>query len=139
MTTTVYDKNTGQIMFTARRAEPTDITGTIEGNYPNNRYYIDLATHLPVDIPPKPADVDSVFNYGTKQWQIVPKVITEEEIRRERNHLLTDVDRVNPIWYNSLTSEQQAELTAYRQALLDITTQAGFPAAVVWPLKPLWL
>jgi hypothetical protein len=29
-----------------------------------------------------------------------------------------------------------AEQTAYRQALRDITAQAGFPNEVVWPTKP---
>lgn len=28
------------------------------------------------------------------------------------------------------------EMTAYRQALRDITTQEGFPYNVVWPVKP---
>jgi hypothetical protein len=31
-----------------------------------------------------------------------------------------------------MTSEQ----TAYRQALRDITAQAGFPTNVTWPTKP---
>ena len=126
-------------MFVTRRAEPTDITGIIEGNYSSKDYYIDVNTQQPVPMPPKPVGVDSVFDYETKQWQSVIRVPTETEIRHQRDRALGDVDRVNPIWYNSLSEQQQTELAEYRQALLDITTQAGFPAAVVWPLKPLWL
>jgi hypothetical protein len=56
-----------------------------------------------------------------------------------RNVLLSDVDRVNPIWYASLATDQQQELQAYRQALLAVPQQAGFPESVEWPRKPTWL
>lgn len=62
-----------------------------------------------------------------------------QQIRLQRNGLLSDVDRVNPIWYSSLTTTQQTELADYRQALLDVPAQPGFPANVVWPTKPAWL
>jgi len=60
--------------------------------------------------------------------------------RNLRNQLLRDhVDTVNPIRYAALTAEQQAELAAYRQALLDLPQQAGWPKAVAWPTKPTWI
>jgi hypothetical protein len=46
---------------------------------------------------------------------------------------------VNPIWYASLTTEQQTQLADYRQALLDVPAQSGFPENVSWPNKPGWL
>jgi hypothetical protein len=49
------------------------------------------------------------------------------------------VDRVNPVWYASLTDSQRAELASYRQALLDVTQQQGFPDSINWPEKPSWL
>ena len=60
-------------------------------------------------------------------------------IRGQRNSLLaTEVDPLvsNPLRWADLTSDQQAEWTLYRRALLDITAQAGFPNEVVWPTKP---
>jgi len=60
--------------------------------------------------------------------------------RQDRNLVLNQtVDRVNPVWYASLTTEQQAELSAYRQALLDVPNQSGFPDSIIWPPKPTWL
>lgn len=62
------------------------------------------------------------------------------QIRRRRDEILQrTVDRVNPIRYQLLTIEQQQELAVYRQALLDITEQSGFPENVVWPTNPPWL
>ena len=60
--------------------------------------------------------------------------------RQQRNEILRNtVDRVNPVRYQSLTVEQQAELIAYRQALLDVPNQSGFPNNIVWPTNPPWL
>jgi hypothetical protein len=38
-----------------------------------------------------------------------------------------------------LTTEQQQQLQTYRQALLDVPQQAGFPDTIEWPEKPEWL
>jgi hypothetical protein len=60
-------------------------------------------------------------------------------VRQQRDMILTaHVDPVvtNPLRWADLSAEKQAEWAAYRRALLDITTQAGFPNDVVWPTKP---
>jgi hypothetical protein len=59
--------------------------------------------------------------------------------RQHRNQLLSQVDRVNPIWYASLTSQQQSELAQYRQCLLDVPQQPGWPEDITWPRVPTWL
>ena len=59
--------------------------------------------------------------------------------RQVRNNFLLKIDQVNPIWYSSLTQQQQQELSEYRQALLDVPQQAGFPTDISWPPKPEWL
>ena len=60
-------------------------------------------------------------------------------VRAERDSILATV--VDPIVSNNLrwaemTAEKQAEWSAYRTALLDITDQAGFPTDITWPTKP---
>ena len=62
-----------------------------------------------------------------------------QSIRTERDQLLFQVDRVNPVWYAALTDQQQTELQTYRQALLDVPQQAGFPTEIDLPAKPTWL
>ena len=62
-----------------------------------------------------------------------------DQSRRIRDQLLSLVDQVTPVWYASLTPEQQQDLQAYRQALLAVPQQAGFPTDIQWPTKPTWL
>lgn len=62
-----------------------------------------------------------------------------ERVRAVRNSILeTVVDPIvsNPMRWAEMTAEKQAEWSAYRTALLDITDQAGFPHNVTWPTKP---
>jgi hypothetical protein len=60
-----------------------------------------------------------------------------DAIREVRNTLLrVEVDSINGIRWAAMTAEKQAEWTAYRQALLDITKSQGFPDYVTWPNKP---
>lgn len=62
-----------------------------------------------------------------------------KSIRKERDmKLATEVDPIvsNHLRWAALTTEQQQAWADYRQALLDIPDQAGFPHDVVWPTKP---
>ena len=64
----------------------------------------------------------------------VPPALTWEEIRAQRDQLLTQSD-----WTTLLDAQpkpnKEAWLT-YRQALRDITKTYSFPEAVIWPTKP---
>jgi len=51
--------------------------------------------------------------------------------RRERDQLISQTD-----WWATSDRTMTAEQTAYRQALRDITDQAGFPTDITWPTKP---
>lgn len=80
----------------------------------------------------------------TQAWNVVDA--TEEElsqrtleaslsVRSQRDYLLKETDWVVVKAYESNDSISVEWLT-YRQALRDITTQAGFPHSVEWPTKP---
>lgn len=59
------------------------------------------------------------------------------DVRSERNRRLSeDIDTVNAPRWNSLTAQEQADVSAYRLALLDVPSQSGFPSTVSWPTKP---
>jgi hypothetical protein len=60
-------------------------------------------------------------------------------IQWQRDKYFLAVDRISPARWEVLTEEQRQEVRDYRQALLDITHQPGYPATVVWPIKPIWL
>lgn len=62
----------------------------------------------------------------------------EEEVRRDRNFQLAIMDQTvaNPMRWAAMSTEKQNEWTAYRQALLDVPQQSGFPDTVTWPEIP---
>ena len=62
----------------------------------------------------------------------------EEKNRNTRNRLLSSLDIIisNPLRWSGMTPEQQQVYANYRQALLDVPQQSGFPAAIEWPTLP---
>ena len=88
----------------------------------------------------------SIMSTDPSKWQVtwtqieveVEKLkvdIPLQEVRIERNHLLTDTD-----WVVARASETGTDIPddwkTYRQALRDITKTATSPDDVVWPTKP---
>lgn len=68
---------------------------------------------------------------------IVDKTKLEAEALRLRDTYLSNgPDRISPLWWSSMTEQEQQAWTFYRQALLDITEQSEYPEFIVWPIKP---
>ena len=62
-----------------------------------------------------------------------------EQVRSTRDmKLATEVDPIagNALRWAALDADTQAAWAAYRQALLDVPAQAGFPHNVTWPEVP---
>ena len=105
-------------------------------------YTIELAPQPPIDHTQN-AESSVVFD-GTKclqEWLVSPaseQKITERtntkvaDVRADRNKRLADCD-----WTQLPDAPVDAQAWAtYRQALRDITAQAGFPWDVQWPVAP---
>lgn len=81
-------------------------------------------------------------NYGDIA-PYIPYIPTAEEkaleVRAERDSILVELDMIvtNPLRWASLSEEQQQMLAVYRQELLDVPQQAGFPDSVEWPEAPM--
>jgi len=71
------------------------------------------------------------FTGFTEEAPIIDLPLVALDARKERNLLLVETD----VWALS-DRTMTAEQTAYRQALRDITGQAGFPTNITWPTKP---
>ena len=58
--------------------------------------------------------------------------------RTSRNTLLGQLDVIlsNPLRWESFTEEKKQEFREYRQILLDIPQQPGFPEDIQWPTLP---
>jgi hypothetical protein len=110
----------------------------VEGHFDQDQYYVVNGQPQIKPIKPNFADLIYEFDYTTQAW-VIDLEQTQKHCRMLRNTWLSVVDRINPVWYASLTAQQQQELATYRQALLDIPQQAGFPESVEWPAKPEWL
>jgi len=61
-----------------------------------------------------------------------------ESVRSHRDALLSEMDAIvsNPLRWSALDADTQAAWATYRQALLDVPQQAGFPDSVIWPTQP---
>lgn len=100
-----------------------------------------------------PADTDMTINNGellaamTAAGDVAAYIPpTQEEldaikaqaVRAERDQRLLTVDAIagNALRWAALDADTQAAWAAYRQALLDVPQQAGFPNNVTWPEEP---
>ena len=75
--------------------------------------------------------------------KIVPRMYTElawasaAAVRATRDSLLVKhVDRFNAIRFESLNGAKQKAWVEYRQALLNVPQQEGFPFDITWPTPP---
>jgi hypothetical protein len=143
MNYTIYNPATGQITGTISTGDSEVAQQNLQnldyivGNFNAGQYYIE--NQQAVAKPVKPNDHPFyVFNYVDKNWNVDTDVM-QRHMRSSRDEMLSQVDRVNPVRYATLTDQQKTELATYRQALLDVPQQTGFPTEVSWPAKPAWL
>ena len=100
--------------------DPADTNTTID----NDAVMALIGDNVEADAEPTQAELDTA---------------AASQVRAERDYkLATEVDPLvtNPLRWADLGEAKQAEWTAYRTALLDITDQSGFPHNVTWPTKP---
>lgn len=93
-------------------------------------------------------ELKTVFDAKTKTISVEPvsqeeidmrPKETEESVRSYRSWLLKEeVDAIagNALRWGALTTDQQQAWADYRQALLDVPQQEGFPETITWPTKP---
>jgi hypothetical protein len=77
-------------------------------------------------------------NSGTVESMTQAEIDAEvaSEVRSQRDNLLAgEVDPIasNALRWAALTADEQQSLADYRQALLDVPQQAGFPNDIIWP------
>lgn len=65
------------------------------------------------------------------------RVATMVRVQRD-SKLTNEVDPTvsNPLRWGDLSEQEQADVSAYRMALLDVPQQSGFPHTISWPTKP---
>lgn len=131
----VYEKSSGKVIASGTSFKPESnkdsrhdvlITDSVLDIY--GIYVIDGAV---VKLPEKPSGY-YIFNYQTKSWD-QDKDSCAADVLKYRARKLAESD------WTQLPDVPLATKTAwaaYRQALRDITAQAGYPMTVVWPDPP---
>lgn len=87
-----------------------------------------------------------IDGFWTQTWEITDASAGEIEVRTERRaadirlqrdrRLNETVDLINAVRWAAMTEQERTAWTDYRQALLDIPAQPGFPWSVEWPATP---
>lgn len=108
---------------------------------PADRPEFDPRTHALSELAPQ--QVDGVW---TQVWQVVERSSEDQQmltdgkaadVRAQRDALLREkCDTINPMRWESMSDVQKAAMTDYRQMLLDVPNQPGFPWNITWPEIP---
>ena len=99
---------------------------TQEGYYLGH-YDGDCPVDTAIVVASRPTDTRALWQDDAWDYSI-PNMAN---IRHMRDRLIAETD----VWALSDRTMSDAQ-TAYRQALRDITDQAGFPTDITWPTKP---
>ena len=107
----------GWIPFTC---DPND-TGAL---FDTAALFAEMQPHAAPYVPPTQEELDAM-------------AAAQVRVERDRK-LATEVDPIagNALRWAGLSDEQRQAWAGYRQALLDIPQQVGFPHNVTWPSKP---
>lgn len=66
-----------------------------------------------------------------------PALVAIQEANAEIQRRLKKVNSIGFLEWEDLGAEKQAEIRAYKQALLDLPNQPDFPNNIQWPVDPL--
>lgn len=90
-----------------------------------------------------PEQINGVW---TQVWAVINRSAEEKQImtdaqsmsvRQERDRRLREeCDCINPMRWETMNDAQKDLARRHRQALLDVTAQAGFPWSITWPQNP---
>lgn len=107
-----------------------DVSEDIFAAYPEGTVEVEL----------KPSDLHNMIDGVWVEFSQAEKdQLASDNARYQRDKILAnEVDPIagNALRWVALNAEQQQAWADYRQALLDIPQQSGFPHDVAWPTKP---
>jgi Phage tail assembly chaperone protein len=136
---TIYEGQTGEITTTGIAQKESDVVNLLSGTqqYLLEKSYFNqyVENGTIVNMPLKP-EGEYIFDYSKKEWVFDVENVTKKAIYKRDQLLAEGPDRISPLWWGSMSEQEQQAWTFYRQALLDITEQPDYPEFIVWPIKP---
>lgn len=128
----VFLYNEGQMFSVAEIAKTfiaehfTPLTSWVYSKHPEMEVIRDGEKYIPLDNPEMLVDLEAI-----------ELETLEKQARFRRDSLLKEVvDSMNPMRWEAMTELQKDAWRAYRQALLDVPQQEGFPEDIIWPNIP---
>lgn len=70
------------------------------------------------------------------QAELDAKAAADVRVERDQRLLAVDAIAGNALRWAALSEASQSEWATYRQALLDVPQQSGFPDNITWPQEP---
>ena len=119
MNYTIYDPATGEIQMAFVNLDPATLEQNLQGrawipgNYNSRDHYV--VQGQAIAKPPQPEIPGLVyqFDYELAVWRVdLDRSVRAS--RQLRDSMLATIDRINAVWYNSLTTQQQQELVQQR-------------------------
>lgn len=108
------------------------VKNVLEINYPIEDF---IPYESGTELAPK-GDGEIGWTWNGSSWNIPTRPLEEVERERRDKYLHLYVDIINGVRWDSLTQQQKDSLKEYRQALLDVPQQLGFPTNINWPTPP---
>ena len=104
----------------------------------------------PLEVKPEPSkddltettairDPELVDGKWIRDWDVnkLEENAASAKVRMKRNEILeTKVDTINPLRWEAMDEMEKELWKNYRQKLLDLPLQTGFPFSVSWPVSP---
>ena len=125
---------TGVTMEPLAEGDIPDGCGVYYGVVNTAEQYHDITSDQPVYKPASPG-ASYKFDFTTYTW-VQDLTQLRNEVLGRRQQLLTDSDWTDTASAQTRLGAMYEVWQTYRQALRDITSQAGYPTAVEWPTQP---
>ena len=125
----------------AASLQPDNLRMDVEINHPELGwipYTLDLSdTDTTIDNDAIMALIGTDFTAYVAPTQAELDAAEAASVRADRDYRLVEVDAIagNALRWAALDADTQAAWATYRQALLDVPQQAGFPHDIAWPTK----
>lgn len=125
----IYNTSSGEILKVIRVSSEDSASA----NTPSGYSYLEGTA----DISTQKISSGSIVSKSSSEETTFNNEVLSRDAERKRNNLLLNSDYLQTVDFNlSLSDSARSNWQTYRQALRDITGQAGYPSSITWPTKP---
>lgn len=125
----IYNTSSGEILKVVRVLSEDSASA----NTPSGYSYLEGSA----DISTQKISSGSIVSKSSSEETAFNNEVLSKDAQKKRYNLLLNSDYLQTVDVNlSLSDTARSNWQTYRQALRDITEQAGYPSTITWPTKP---